>query len=232
MFPIAESVPPRIRLWTRAVREWHRGEPELRLLRRLCRDDRAAVDVGANYGVYSWFLTKYALRVTAFEPQPRMVRFLKSAFGSSVQVEPVALSDRSGTSRMRIPSDRYLDGRATIEAENRLLKQDCEEIDVSTRRLDDYDLDAVGFIKIDVEGHELQVLKGAERILQRDRPNLIVEAEECHRANAISSVVEYLRPFGYGAYCLRDGKVRALSERELHGSTGLYNYIFSTTENL
>jgi FkbM family methyltransferase len=234
MLQISNIVPPRIRLWTRAVRDWHHGEPELRILDKLCRQDHVAVDIGANYGVYSWYLTKYTRNVVAFEPQPQMANFLKAALGPLVQVEPVALSDCVGVAKMRIPLDRMMDGCATIEEENKLSKHRAQEISVPTRRLDGYNLGVIGFMKIDVEGHELKVLKGAEATLRRDRPNLLIEAEERHRPNAIASVIDYLIPLGYHGFCLKDGRLRSVENIEFgtESSAELYNFIFSASNDL
>jgi FkbM family methyltransferase len=234
MSVISELVPPRIRLWSRAVRDWRNGEPELRILGRLCRQDLAAVDIGANYGVYSWYLRKHACRVVAFEPQPEMAGFLKAALGPSLRVEPAALSDSIGIAQMRIPRARHLDGCATIEEENTLSDQDVLEISVPVRRLDSYDFGQIGFIKIDVEGHELKVLKGAEAILGRDRPNLLIEAEERHRPNAVASVIDYLAPLGYNAFYLKDTQLRPVSDISpgAQTSSGVYNYILSVRRDL
>jgi FkbM family methyltransferase len=216
------------------MQDWRNGEPELRILGKLCRRDLTAVDIGANYGVYSWHLRKHAQRVVAFEPQPEMARFLKAALGSSLRVELTALSDSIGTAQMRIPCDRYLDGCATIEQENTLSDHDVREISVPVRRLDSYDFGQIGFIKIDVEGHELKVLKGAEAILGRDRPNLLIEAEERHRPNAVASVIDYLAPLGYNAFYLKDTQLLPVSDISPGGQTlgKVYNYVFSVRRDL
>lgn len=91
-------IPPRIRVAKHAINAWYLGEPELHLLSRLCKSDRLAIDVGANTGVYTWYLRKFARGVVAFEPQRAMADFLKADFGSSVRVEGVGLSDVSGLS--------------------------------------------------------------------------------------------------------------------------------------
>lgn len=231
---ISEFVPPRIRLWSRAVRAWRDGEPELRILGKLCQPDLTAIDIGANYGVYSWYLRKHARHVVAFEPQPEMAGFLKAALGSSLRVELAALSDSFGVAQMRIPCDRYMDGCATIEEENTLSDQVVRKIDVPIRRLDSYDLGKIGFIKIDVEGHELKVLQGAEAILKRDRPNLLIEAEERHRPNAVASVIDYLAPLAYNAFFLKDAQLRPMADMPPGGppSGEVYNYIFSVRRDL
>ena len=60
------------------------------------------------------------------------------------------------------------------------------------KRLDDQHLDNVGLIKIDVEGHELAVLHGAADTLTRNRPAVVVEAEERHHPNAVAEITELL----------------------------------------
>jgi FkbM family methyltransferase len=73
-------------------------------------------------------------------------------------VEQVALSDHEGTAVLRMP--RSAPGYATMEPDNHLegkvaLDEGVEEYEVSVRRLDQFGLTGVAFLKIDVEGHEL-----------------------------------------------------------------------------
>jgi hypothetical protein len=73
------------------------------------------------------------------------------------------------------------------------------------RRLDDFPPFDIGFMKIDVEGHELAVLQGAETQLRRSKPNLLVEASNEHRPDAVASVRGFLEPLGYAGSFLNDG---------------------------
>ncbi|SEF14545.1 methyltransferase, FkbM family [Rhizobiales bacterium GAS191] len=125
-------------------------------------------DVGANIGNRAKIFVYLKCRVVCVEPQPHCVRVLRSAFGKKVSLEPCALSDRTGTEKMRIArantvssmSDDWIDqisksGRFAAEIWDR-------EIEVKTKTLDE--LIAVygrpKFIKIDVEGYEPIVIKG------------------------------------------------------------------------
>jgi hypothetical protein len=56
----------------------------------------------------------------------------------------------------------------------------------------------VGFIKIDVEGHELSVIKGATALIRRDSPIILVELEDRHRPDAMRSFSSFLGGLGYG----------------------------------
>ncbi len=68
----------------------------------------------------------------------------------------------------------------------------------------------VGFIKVDVEGHELDVLRGAEATLRRDRPALLVESEERHRPGAVAAVHGFLGSLGYHGFMVDDGRLVSL----------------------
>lgn len=201
---------PYLRVTKRALQSWASGEPELRLVPRLCSRTEWSVDVGANKGVYVWHLARCSAGVMAFEPQPSHARFLKQAFGSRIRIEQVALSEEAGEAVLRVPQQDREDGRATIEPRNQLSHFRCDEYTVPCRRLDSYEIGPVGLIKIDVEGHELSVLKGASAIILRDRPNLVIEAEERHRPDALKSVCGFLERFGYRPFCWRSGALHGL----------------------
>jgi FkbM family methyltransferase len=205
---LVDLIPGNVRVAKRALVSWWRGEPELRLLPRLCPRDELALDIGANLGVYAWHLARLSAGVVAFEPQPGLAASLRDAFGDRVRVEQAALSDEDGEAVLRVPSERMMTGRATIEAANALDGFDTREVRVPTRRLDGYGLGRVGFMKIDVEGHELAVLRGADAVLRRDRPSLIVESEDRHRPGAVAELRRTLGEHGYRGFALCDGRLR------------------------
>lgn len=228
-----DLIPPRVRLAKRAMQSWYSGEPELRLLPYLFGRHECVVDVGANYGVYSWHARSRAKRVIAFEPQPELVAFLQRALGPQVQVEHAALSENSGEVVLRVPDDRMQDGRATLEEDNDLGLLPAHEIQVPCRRLDDYDLSRIGFIKIDVEGHELAVINGGWGMISRDLPHLLVEAEERHRKDALASVARRLAELGYGGYFLRAGALVSIDHPDQRDGAaggqpppGVNNFLF------
>jgi Methyltransferase FkbM domain len=83
---------------------------------------------------------------------------------------------------------------------------------VPVKRLDDLHLDDIGLVKIDVEGHELAVLRGAADTLRRNRPTIVVEAEERHHPHAVAAITELLSGFGYAGYFEIDGTRRSVDE--------------------
>ncbi len=71
--------------------------------------------------------------------------------------------------------------------------------EISTDRLDSFDFSNVGFIKIDVEGHEASVIAGATETLRRERPTLLVEINQLHHRGDIRDVFEQVMALGYEA---------------------------------
>jgi FkbM family methyltransferase len=201
-FPAHGKLPLRV-WWMRATNSL---EPEVLEMTRVCDPGGTALDIGANHGVYSYFMVKHFDRVVAFEPQPACGETLRSWAGDRVEVRPIALSDRAGTSVLSVP---VIDG-VTMTGYARLgdtASSGDLTMDVRVERVDDQGLTDVRFVKIDVEGHELSVLRGGDALLARDRPMLLVEIEQRHLGDArrVSDVVRHLTSRGYGCFFRLDG---------------------------
>lgn len=204
--------------WRRRFRALTRAEHEieLKLLPYLSDRAKTSVDIGAAAGIFSAHLLPVSRDCVAFEPRPAQAADMRAMFasvGAPVRVEPVALSDQVGTVTLRILVDDV--GRSTIETDNNLEDEDGSaraEIHVPVGRLDDYGFDDVGFIKIDVEGHELSVLKGARATIVREQPVLLVEIENRHKPNAVADVTAFLGELGYSGFFLLEDSVRPMAE--------------------
>jgi FkbM family methyltransferase len=180
------------------------------LITQLVPAGRAAVDIGANRGIYTYWMQKRASAVDAFEPQPRLARYIREARLPRVRVHEVALSDRTGSGRLVVPDDDGLAHLAATVGAEAAAGQPANRVsvglDVSTRSLDSFDLDNIGFMKIDVEGHEMAVLRGGRETIERSRPIVFVESEARHADGAPGSVIEcMLETLGYrrGAFIRR-----------------------------
>lgn len=203
---IRSLLPPKVMMKHIVASEMKHGEAELLLLDRLCDKDSATVDVGANLGIYSYVASRYAGRVFALEPVPDMVDWLRKTAPVNVTVMPVAASDSEGRHTLYIPSigGVVFNTRASLRRD---ANPDAElrPIEIKTMPLDNIDFGRVGFLKIDVEGHEGAVLRGAANLLRRDRPAIQIESEERHTQDAVASTVRFLAGFGYRGYFWRDG---------------------------
>src|SRR2546423_2738034 len=199
-------------------------DPETRRLGDWCRKDRISIDVGAHRGVYACYMLLHSAAVHAFEPLPSLQEQLQQYFGDRIHLYPVALSDRDGQADLRLP--RGLSSCATIDTHNPLDVADhrpIETIAVPTRRLDSYGFTNVGFIKIDDEGHDELVLRGALDTLRANRPTLLIEIEERHNPGALQRVTALLGGLGYEGWFLDDGGMRPAGEVDLKRAHNLGN---------
>jgi FkbM family methyltransferase len=179
----------------RAIHNNRHEEPEVELLSALVQPDRIAIDVGANLGAYTNRLQSIARHVIAFEANPRLARVMSSAF-PSVEVRNEAVSDKIGLAKLCVPLyDGVLaDGLGSLEA---VVDRKSKTIEISTIRLDQFCDADVGFLKVDVEGHEINVLNGARKLIEKQRPTVLVEAEERHKRGTIDSVFRYFDGLNY-----------------------------------
>jgi FkbM family methyltransferase len=212
---ILEHITPRL-LYKYQLRAQRDAEPEINLLPTLCRPDAQSIDIGANIGLYSYFLLPHSSAVLAFEPLPQMQKRLRRMLGDRITIYPVALSDRDGECEIRLP--RGWPYWATIEPINPLAlaaHKPVERITVPTRRLDSYELIGIGFIKIDVEGHEEAVLRGSLQTIVRNRPTIVIEIEEQHNPGSINRVRALLESLSYHGCFFSDGEMRRIQEFDL-----------------
>lgn len=192
------------------------GEAELSLVPRLVPAGEAAFDVGANTGMYSFWLLRSAAHLTSFEPNARLCAILRQRFARAIasgrmQVEAVAVSNRRGQAELFV--EPGFEALASVEANHRppAAVHGGEVLRVPTVRLDDYDKRRVGFIKIDVEGHEVAAVEGGLTLIARDRPTILVEAEERHHAGAVPQLRALLEPLGYQGFYLHQGRLNPVA---------------------
>lgn len=124
-----------------------------------------------------------------------MAAFLTGVVAANVCVENVALSNRSGTGSLFAPRQIGRDALATLSEKH--VQPGASRIQVPLRRLDEYRLDDVRFMKIDVEGHELEVLVGAEGTIERCSPVLLVEIDQALHDGSIQRIFDWLLTRGY-----------------------------------
>jgi len=157
-------------------------EPEVRHIKDYASRCALAIDVGANMGLWSYAMAKSGMfeNVLAFEPNPTLISDLQHAEFKNVTVIHKAVSSAPGTSHLKIPKqgDMLLTGWASLENQIDVDTDEYQEIVVETIRLDDLKLDGVGFMKVDVEGHELNVLEGARNFFTTNRPVCLIECRD------------------------------------------------------
>jgi FkbM family methyltransferase len=129
---------------------------------------QCALDVGAHYGSWTRYLAKSFDRVIAFEPVHETFKCLQRNVEhlANVEIHNEAVGERAGFVDVSIGKMYSHPGMETVIANAGNIKMVC---------IDDLLLDNLGFLKIDVEGYELFVLKGAEKTITRHKPVIIFE---------------------------------------------------------
>jgi FkbM family methyltransferase len=233
---VSKVAPPALTLSLFARKQLRRGEAELKLLPTLVDPKRPSVDAGANLGVYSYWLSRLSSKVFAFEPHPAMAQFLRRARLKNVEVHQVALSDAEGEATLHVPKFDGLHGSAGHGSIGQQFEGTAvEQIRVPLRRLDDViGTSDVGFVKIDVEGHELAMLAGAAGTFARCRPTLLVEIEQSNYPDR--PVIDVIRQFeasgNYQSFYLAPGGLRPAEEApvkkewQMPGPEHTVNFIF------
>jgi FkbM family methyltransferase len=153
---------------------FHTEKLQLRTLMSLNLAGATVLDIGANKGIYCFWLSRAVGgngKVLAFEPQPEMAAYIetrKRHIGwTNVTTFNVALSNRCGSASLA--RARIGDGSASLQDERR--RDDAESLAVTLAPLDDVkNIGNPTFIKCDVEGHELSVFEGAKRTIEASRP--------------------------------------------------------------
>ena len=230
-------LPPLVRIRYLYRHNLRSGEAELGLIPFLADRRRVSIDVGANKGVYAYALMPYSQAVHAFEPNPKLFRMLSSWGKGRVVLHTEALSNATGEATLRVPfsAKGYSNQGASLSAVK--VSGSHGEVPIKAVRLDDMGITNVGFIKIDVEGFEKEVLEGAAETLRRDRPTLLIELEEVHTKTPLAEMVAGVNAYGYSCFVLSHGALTPFDQIDVvarHSKPArredyLFNFIFLPT---
>jgi FkbM family methyltransferase len=217
------------------------GEREIYIVHHFIDSSRAALDIGVHLGIYTRHFAKYAKCVIAFEANPDSAKFASRSLRGKARVEWIALSSETGVALLRVPLEGAKGAEAalgTISPTNTLGGVRFNEISVPARALDDFALPPVGFVKIDVEGHEEAVLSGGEGLLRRDRPVYMIEIEERHNPSSLSRIANRFEAQSYKAFFYDGTRLRSIEEfdrayHQISGTDNIYvnNFFFIPFES-
>ena len=201
-------------------------EPELAGLPELVRPGAVCVDVGAAAGLYTLILSDLAGpagRVHSVEPlsfaHPVWSRLLGARDRPNVHRHTLALSEQPGQTALSVPIGRLgpVTGRSFLTWQTDGVGSNAEFLDhadvlVPVDTLDHLceraELTRLDFVKIDVEGAELQVLHGGARTIEAFRPDLLLEIEARHLTRyryGVEDVTRWLTSRGYVMHVWQHG---------------------------
>ncbi len=223
-------------VYARLLRWTGRGNLEKRVFLTLLRRGNVIFDIGANHGHFTRLFSDIAGphgSVDAFEPNPVTYRALEQMIKSTAhfknyRLHHSALGDKEGAATLYQPGND--DGQVSLrqhthgswEKPSAVIEHECK-----VARLDDEarPLTRLDFIKCDVEGAELPVLRGATETLARLSPVLFLEVAACWTQAfdyQPSDLVEFLYAAGYRHFYVADGSVRPFQRgQEIVGSVNL-----------
>jgi FkbM family methyltransferase len=199
------------------------------------------IDVGANIGEYAWALAQHMTRVIAIEPVPELAALLRRGAPGNVEVVEGVMGPTAGEVQLRVPNvnGRRAGALATV-ATHDFTFSDIENFDTITVKqftVDDLAQarNAKPFVvKIDVEGYEMHVLRGATQVIRVHRPLLLIEIERRHNDD-FREAFAWLASEGYEAYDFRaltpqpsgpsvvDESYNYLIANGIHGMTEMVN---------
>ena len=194
-------------------------EPEFLWIKEILTKNSVFMDIGANVGAYLYTLENHLKpeNIYAFEPNQQLFKRLKRLF-PKVNLLSFALSDVSTIAEFKIPviNGEKVHTRGTLQTS---IKEKNEEKTilqkVEVKPLDDlvfdevyieqdrnaqtnkFNLKKLDFIKIDVEGNEMQTLRGAKKTIEKFKPILMVEMEQRHHKENLWTLISEIADWGY-----------------------------------
>jgi FkbM family methyltransferase len=198
---------------------------EFRLLSQLCNREKISIDIGANQGVLTYFLVRFSLHVYAYEPNPELAAKLQKSFKKKATIIQAALSDIPGAATLKIPSYQGVEMHGLASIGQSFEDADSvKQFSVPKRRLDDEGFKNVGFVKIDVEQHEQEVLRGGMRLFQDQRPNIFLEVTPKLYKKPLQETLSNILKLGYRGYFIYDHALVPLDKyrQDIHNRSENY----------
>lgn len=193
-------------------------EPIILELPQLCDKGKISIDVGCAIGTFINPLVANSSKVFAFEPNDVEIDYIKNIYGhhlksGKLEFHNIGISNYSGVATLSIPDSSH--ALSSISPKKKeLFEQDfnsVEQKEIIVKPIDDFNLENVGFIKIDVEGHEYEVLEGAIKTIESSLPTLYIEIEERHCKGNITKIVNFLNQYNYTPFYFKNTDKIALN---------------------
>lgn len=214
-------------LYTKAYSIFKKNQDknEIAFLKQHIKAGHHVLDIGANIGFYTRILSNIVGsigRVHAFEPDKNNFNYLKknTASISNVLLNNMAVGSSTGTIQIYTSDELNVDHR-TYPVDNYK-----NSYDVSVIRIDDYMLDKgeIHFIKMDIQGYEIEAIRGMKKLLDTYHPKILLEfwPHGIEAAgNKVSDYFDQLNQFGYKIQLLENGTIKEIDLHQIAKFNGL-----------
>jgi FkbM family methyltransferase len=248
---LVDKLPVDSRLFIERVYFYHYIKNDIKVFKQLSNPQKVCLDIGANIGNLTLFFCKFFSHVYCFEPITSLCELLERRFqGCNVSVENCALGRNRSESYLHIPivRNKRIETRSSliVDFQDKSIwgekVNDVAKIKVLVQKLDDFKIDNIGLIKIDVEGFEMEVLEGAYETITRNLPNIFIEIEQrYHREASIYDIFQRIKDIGYFGYFFYKNRLRLIQDFDLdhmqnesnEGSSDyVSNFIFTSSSIL
>lgn len=178
------------------------------------KSDWTLIDIGAHIGFYTCVMARLAPdgQVHSFEPSTQMGKILKSntADFRNVIINDKGVADRDGEETFLSFPAKYSEFNSIkAEAIDDELQKKASRVSINITTLDSYCASqkiSPQLIKIDVEGAEFDVIKGAATVMAKAKPELIIELRKDSFDVLYKALIEHLESLGYQAYFIHEGR--------------------------
>lgn len=151
------------------------SQPEVALIKQLraqLPDNMGLIDVGGNIGTFFCQFEDKCDKIFVFEPIPRLNNVIRQSVEYNDKNKKIKLITKAAGDKPAIVKMLDNNNSSIVNSDD---DEGLLEIEVTTLDIECADLIKVDFLKIDVEGYELSVLNGARKLIEKNRPYVLVE---------------------------------------------------------
>ena len=210
-------------------------ESDLYIAESLVSPQSHFIDIGANIGVYTKYLSKFVGKVISIEPVPNTYSVLEHIIArfnlTNVEPKQIAISNKVGKTVITVPNVEGTINYYRASIDNSVNQSDMK-LEVQTETIDSLFLesgDDISLIKCDVEGHELACIQGSIKFLENYKPAWLIEisGNPDDPKSSAKQLFKIMESFGYSVWLFENGKVK---KREIGDES--INYFFLQTFHL
>ena len=184
-------------------------EDESAFVTKFAKPGYKVLDIGSSYGFYTLLLSKHigpSGKVWSFEPTPETVGYLKKSVEvndfHNVKILEMGLSDIQGKALLNINYQQPETNEISLE-----LKEDKQQIEISIDCIDNLraseGIKDIDFVKLDAEGHNVKIVKGAAKFFKEESPLVMVDIK--HGKNFHLELLDLFNSMGYDVYIYNPG---------------------------